>query len=44
MPWGVVGGGVVGFVGVAGGGATAARHATGRRVTDLPLTLDKLVG
>lgn len=44
MPLGVVGAGEVGIVGVAAAVANAVRHATGRRVTDLPLTLDKLVG
>jgi xanthine dehydrogenase YagR molybdenum-binding subunit len=44
MPMGVVGAGEVGIVGVAAAVANAVRHATGRRVTDLPLTLDKLVG
>jgi xanthine dehydrogenase YagR molybdenum-binding subunit len=44
MPMGVVGAGEVGIVGVAAAVANAVRHATGRRVTDLPLTLDRLVG
>jgi xanthine dehydrogenase YagR molybdenum-binding subunit len=31
-------------VGVAAAIANAVHHATGRRITDLPITPDKLVG
>lgn len=44
MPMGVVGAGEVAIAGVAAAVANAVRHATGRRVTDLPITLDKVVG
>ena len=43
MPLGVLGAGEVGIVGVAGAIANAVHHATGRRVYDLPVTLDKLL-
>lgn len=43
MPLGVLGAGEVGIVGVAGAVANAIHHATGRRVYDLPITLDKLL-
>ncbi|MFI6297198.1 xanthine dehydrogenase family protein molybdopterin-binding subunit [Nonomuraea sp. NPDC050790] len=43
MPLGVVGVGEVGITGVAGAVGNAVRHATGIRVTDLPITLDKLL-
>jgi xanthine dehydrogenase YagR molybdenum-binding subunit len=43
MPLGVLGAGEVGIVGVAGAVANAVYHATGRRVYDLPITLDKLL-
>jgi xanthine dehydrogenase YagR molybdenum-binding subunit len=43
MPLGVLGAGEVGIVGVAGAVANAVHHATGRRVYDLPITLDKLL-
>ncbi|HEX4817690.1 MAG TPA: xanthine dehydrogenase family protein molybdopterin-binding subunit [Nonomuraea sp.] len=43
MPLGLVGVGEVGITGVAAAVANAVRHATGKRVTDLPITLDKLV-
>jgi xanthine dehydrogenase YagR molybdenum-binding subunit len=39
----VLGAGEVGIVGVAGAVANAVYHATGRRVYDLPITLDKLL-
>ncbi|MGB3444728.1 MAG: xanthine dehydrogenase family protein molybdopterin-binding subunit [Actinophytocola sp.] len=42
MPLGVLGAGEVGIVGVAGAIANAVHHATGLRVRDLPITLDKL--
>lgn len=44
MPLGIVGAGEVGITGVAGAIANAVFHATGRRICDLPITLDKLVG
>jgi xanthine dehydrogenase YagR molybdenum-binding subunit len=43
MPLGVLGAGEVGIVGVAAAVANAVHHATGRRVYDLPITLDKLL-
>jgi xanthine dehydrogenase YagR molybdenum-binding subunit len=43
MPLGVLGAGEVGITGAAGAIANAVHHATGRRVYDLPLTLDKLL-
>jgi xanthine dehydrogenase YagR molybdenum-binding subunit len=43
MPLGVLGAGEVGIVGVAGAIANAVHHATGRRVYDLRITLDKLL-
>jgi xanthine dehydrogenase YagR molybdenum-binding subunit len=43
MPLGVLGAGEVGIVGVAGAVANAVHHATGRRVRDLPITLDKVL-
>jgi xanthine dehydrogenase YagR molybdenum-binding subunit len=42
-PLGVKGVGEVGIVGVAAAIANAVYHATGRRVRDLPITLDKLI-
>jgi xanthine dehydrogenase YagR molybdenum-binding subunit len=41
MPLGIVGAGEVGITGVAAAVANAVRHATGRRVRELPITLDK---
>jgi xanthine dehydrogenase YagR molybdenum-binding subunit len=41
-PLGVKGLGEIGLVGVAAAIANAVYHATGRRVRDLPITLDKL--
>jgi xanthine dehydrogenase YagR molybdenum-binding subunit len=41
-PLGVKGLGEIGIVGVAAAIANAVYHATGRRVRDLPITLDKL--
>ncbi|MCT2586946.1 xanthine dehydrogenase family protein molybdopterin-binding subunit [Actinophytocola gossypii] len=43
MPLGVLGAGEVGITGVGGAVANAVFHATGRRVYDLPITLDKLL-
>jgi xanthine dehydrogenase YagR molybdenum-binding subunit len=42
-PLGVKGVGEIGIVGVAAAIANAVCHATGRRVRDLPITLDKLL-
>lgn len=41
-PLGLKGLGEIGIVGVAGAIANAVYHATGKRVRDLPITLDKL--
>jgi xanthine dehydrogenase YagR molybdenum-binding subunit len=41
-PLGLKGLGEIGIVGVAGAVANAVYHATGKRVRDLPITLDKL--
>jgi xanthine dehydrogenase YagR molybdenum-binding subunit len=41
-PMGIKGVGEIGIVGVAAAVANAVYHATGRRVRDLPITLDKL--
>ena len=41
-PLGVKGVGEIGIVGVAAAIANAVYHATGKRVRDLPITLDKL--
>ncbi|GAB2775112.1 xanthine dehydrogenase family protein molybdopterin-binding subunit [Amycolatopsis magusensis] len=43
MPLGLVGIGEVSITGVAGAVANAVFHATGKRVRDLPITLDKLL-
>ncbi len=43
-PLGLKGLGEIGIVGVAAAVANAVYHATGKRVRDLPITLDKLVG
>jgi xanthine dehydrogenase YagR molybdenum-binding subunit len=42
-PLGIKGLGEIGIVGVAAAIANAIYHATGRRVRDLPITLDKIV-
>jgi xanthine dehydrogenase YagR molybdenum-binding subunit len=42
-PIGVKGLGEIGIVGVAGAIANAVFHATGKRIRDLPITLDKLL-
>ena len=42
-PMGLKGVGEIGIVGVAAAVANAVHHATGRRIRDLPITLDKLV-
>jgi xanthine dehydrogenase YagR molybdenum-binding subunit len=41
-PLGVKGVGEIGIVGTAAAIANAIHHATGKRVRDLPITLDKL--
>ena len=41
-PLGIKGLGEVGIVGVAAAIANTVYHATGKRVRDLPITLDKL--
>lgn len=43
-PLGIKGLGEIGVVGVAAAIANAVRHATGKRVRDLPITLDKVLG
>jgi xanthine dehydrogenase YagR molybdenum-binding subunit len=43
-PLGVKGVGEIGIVGVAAAVANAVYHATGKRVRDLPITIDKLLG
>ncbi|GAA3042365.1 xanthine dehydrogenase family protein molybdopterin-binding subunit [Pseudonocardia yunnanensis] len=43
MPLGVIGIGEVSITGVAAAIANAVHHATGKRVRDLPITLDKLL-
>ena len=43
MPMGVLGAGEVGITGVAAAVANAIHHATGRRIRDLPITLDAVV-
>jgi xanthine dehydrogenase YagR molybdenum-binding subunit len=43
-PLGIKGLGEIGIVGVAAAIANAIYHATGKRVRDLPITLDKLMG
>jgi xanthine dehydrogenase YagR molybdenum-binding subunit len=43
MPLGLLGIGEVGITGAAAAVANAVRHATGKRVLDLPITLDKLL-
>ena len=43
MPLGLVGVGEVGITGAAAAVANAIYHATGKRVRDLPITLDKLL-
>ena len=42
-PLGIKGVGEIGIVGVAAAIANAVFHATGKRVRDLPITLDKLM-
>ncbi len=42
-PLGVKGVGEIGIVGTAAAIANAVYHATGRRVRDLPITIDKLM-
>jgi xanthine dehydrogenase YagR molybdenum-binding subunit len=43
-PLGIKGVGEIGIVGVAAAIANAIHHATGKRVRDLPITLDKILG
>jgi xanthine dehydrogenase YagR molybdenum-binding subunit len=43
-PLGAKGLGEIGVVGTAAAIANAVFHATGKRVRDLPITLDKLLG
>jgi xanthine dehydrogenase YagR molybdenum-binding subunit len=43
-PLGVKGVGEIGIVGTAAAIANAIYHATGKRVRDLPITIDKLLG
>jgi xanthine dehydrogenase YagR molybdenum-binding subunit len=43
-PLGIKGVGEIGIVGVAAAIANAIYHATGKRVRDLPITLDKILG
>jgi xanthine dehydrogenase YagR molybdenum-binding subunit len=43
-PLGLKGVGEIGIVGMAGAVANAVYHATGKRVRELPITLDKLMG
>ena len=42
MPLGLLGLGEIGITGAAAAVANAVRHATGKRVLDLPITLDKV--
>jgi xanthine dehydrogenase YagR molybdenum-binding subunit len=42
-PLGIRGIGEIGITGVAGALSNAVFHATGRRIRDLPITLDKLI-
>ena len=42
-PMGIKGVGEIGIVGVAAAIANAVYHATGKRVRDLPITLDKVL-
>lgn len=41
-PLGIKGVGEIGIIGVAAAIANAIYHATGKRIRDLPITLDKL--
>jgi xanthine dehydrogenase YagR molybdenum-binding subunit len=41
---GIKGVGEIGIVGVAAAVANAIYHATGKRVRDLPITLNKIIG
>jgi xanthine dehydrogenase YagR molybdenum-binding subunit len=43
-PLGLKGVGEIGIIGVAAAVANAVYHATGKRVRELPITLDKLLG
>jgi xanthine dehydrogenase YagR molybdenum-binding subunit len=43
-PLGIKSVGEIGIVGVAAAVANAVYHATGKRVRDLPITIDKILG
>jgi xanthine dehydrogenase YagR molybdenum-binding subunit len=43
MPLGLLGLGEIGITGAPAAIANAVRHATGKRILDLPITLDKLL-
>jgi xanthine dehydrogenase YagR molybdenum-binding subunit len=43
-PLGIKSVGEIGIVGVAAAVANAVYHATGKRVRDLPITIDKIIG
>ncbi|MWA01628.1 molybdopterin-dependent oxidoreductase [Actinomadura sp. LD22] len=43
MPGGILGAGELGITGVAAAVANAVHHATGKRVRDLPISVDKLL-
>jgi xanthine dehydrogenase YagR molybdenum-binding subunit len=43
-PLGIKGVGEIGIVGVAAAIANAVYHATGKRIRDLPITIDKVLG
>jgi len=43
-PMGIKGVGEIGIVGVAAAVANAIYHTTGKRVRDLPITLNKIIG
>jgi xanthine dehydrogenase YagR molybdenum-binding subunit len=43
-PIGVKGLGEIGIVGAAAAVANAVYHATGKRVREIPITLDKIIG
>jgi xanthine dehydrogenase YagR molybdenum-binding subunit len=43
-PLGVKGLGEIGIVGAAAAVANAVFHATGKRIRELPITIDKIIG